>query len=102
MSASSTHDTKRGEDARARIDVLSEIPDEWEQAIKRWYQMNAGARKIIEDNEVPDPNEEYLLYQTLVGIWPSEPMDGERDEFIKRVQHTWTRRSRRRKSTPAG
>ncbi len=86
MSASTTHDTKRSEDARARIDVLSEIPDEWEQAIKRWYQMNAGARKIIEDNEVPDPNEEYLLYQTLVGIWPSEPLDGNRDEFIKRVQ----------------
>jgi (1->4)-alpha-D-glucan 1-alpha-D-glucosylmutase len=87
MSGSSTHDTKRGEDTRARIQALSEIPDEWEQAIKRWYQMNAGARKTIEETEVPDPNEEYLLYQTLVGIWPTAPMDAaQREEFIKRVQ----------------
>ncbi|HLX37130.1 MAG TPA: hypothetical protein VKR29_04990, partial [Candidatus Binataceae bacterium] len=86
MSASSTHDTKRSEDARARIAVLSEIPDEWEQAIKRWYQMNAAARKQIEEDEVPDPNEEYLLYQTLIGIWPNEPLDGNRDDFILRVQ----------------
>ena len=87
MSGSSTHDTKRGEDTRARIQVLSEIPDEWEQAIKRWYQMNSSARKTIEDSEVPDPNEEYLLYQTLVGIWPSAPMDDvQRDDFIKRIR----------------
>jgi (1->4)-alpha-D-glucan 1-alpha-D-glucosylmutase len=87
MSAGSTHDTKRGEDTRARIAVLSEIPDQWEQAIKRWYQMNSGARKNIEDLEVPDPNEEYLLYQTLVGIWPDAPMDEQqREVFIKRVQ----------------
>ena len=87
MSSSSTHDTKRGEDTRARIQVLSEIPDEWEQAIKRWYQMNAGARKSIEDSEVPDPNEEYLLYQTLIGIWPAAPMDdGQHEDFVQRVQ----------------
>jgi (1->4)-alpha-D-glucan 1-alpha-D-glucosylmutase len=87
MSSSSTHDTKRSEDTRARIEVLSEIPDEWGQAIKRWYQMNSGARKRIEDLEVPDPNEEYLLYQTLIGIWPSAPMNDERrEEFVKRVQ----------------
>ncbi len=87
MSGSSTHDTKRGEDTRARIEVLSEIPDEWEQAIKRWYQMNSGARKNIEDSEVPDPNEEYLLYQTLVGIWPAAPMDAaQREDFLQRLQ----------------
>ena len=87
MSGSSTHDTKRGEDTRARLSVLSEIPDEWEQAVKRWYQMNSAARKPIEDSEVPDPNEEYLLYQTLVGIWPDAPMDAaQREDFIKRIQ----------------
>ncbi len=87
MSGSSTHDTKRSEDTRARIAVLSEIPDEWEQAIKRWYQMNSRARTKIDDSEVPDPNEEYLLYQTLIGIWPSDPMDAaQREDFIKRVQ----------------
>jgi len=87
VSGSSTHDTKRSEDTRARIAVLSEIPDEWEQAIKRWYQMNSSARKKFEDSEVPDLNEEYLLYQTLVGIWPDAPMDSSRrDDFIKRIQ----------------
>ena len=87
ISDSSTHDTKRSEDTRARIEVLSEVPDEWEQAIKRWYQMNSSARKKIDDNDVPDPNGEYLLYQTLVGIWPDTPMgEAQRDVFIKRVQ----------------
>ncbi len=87
MSASSTHDTKRSEDTRARIEVLSEIPDEWEQAIKRWYQMNLSARKQVEESEVPDPNEEYLLYQTLVGIWPSAPIDeAQREDSIERIQ----------------
>jgi (1->4)-alpha-D-glucan 1-alpha-D-glucosylmutase len=88
LSASSTHDTKRSEDTRARINVLSEIPDEWEQAIARWYQMNASARKKLEDGrEVPDPNEEYLLYQALVGIWPAEPIDNQqREDLTKRIQ----------------
>jgi (1->4)-alpha-D-glucan 1-alpha-D-glucosylmutase len=87
MSATSTHDTKRSEDARARISALSEIPDEWEAAIARWYRMNAGARKRIEDAEVPDPNEEYLLYQSLVGIWPAQKIEaGERAELTRRIQ----------------
>ena len=87
MSATSTHDSKRSEDTRARISVLSEIPDEWEEAITRWYRMNAGARKRIEEAEVPDPNEEYLLYQTLVGIWPAEKIEAaERMELARRVQ----------------
>ncbi|HVN30043.1 MAG TPA: hypothetical protein VMT64_16210, partial [Candidatus Binataceae bacterium] len=87
MSASSTHDTKRGEDTRARIQALSEIPDQWEQAIKRWYRMNAGARKQLEDSEVPDPNEEYLLYQTLVGMWPAGSIEpAQRKILIERVQ----------------
>jgi (1->4)-alpha-D-glucan 1-alpha-D-glucosylmutase len=88
MSGSSTHDTKRSEDTRARIAALSEIPDEWERAIERWYRMNSGARKKIEDGrEVPDPNEEYLLYQTLVGIWPATPIDKtEREDLTARIQ----------------
>jgi (1->4)-alpha-D-glucan 1-alpha-D-glucosylmutase len=88
MSGSSTHDTKRSEDMRARIAALSEIPDEWERAIERWYRMNSGARKNLEDGrEVPDPNEEYLLYQTLVGIWPAIPIDkAEREDLTKRIQ----------------
>lgn len=66
MLCSSTHDTKRSEDVRARLNVLSEIPDEWSQAVSRWSKMNEKHRK----NHFPDRNAEYLLYQTLVGAWP--------------------------------
>ncbi|HEY1791081.1 MAG TPA: malto-oligosyltrehalose synthase [Verrucomicrobiae bacterium] len=66
MLCSSTHDTKRSEDVRARLNVLSEIPEEWSQTVSRWSKMNEKHRK---DN-FPDRNAEYLLYQTLVGAWP--------------------------------
>jgi (1->4)-alpha-D-glucan 1-alpha-D-glucosylmutase len=66
MLGSSTHDTKRSEDVRARLNVLSEIPEEWFQAVSRWSKMNEKHRK----NNFPDRNAEYLLYQTLVGAWP--------------------------------
>jgi len=66
MLCSSTHDTKRSEDVRARLNVLSEIPEEWSQAVSRWSKMNQRHRK----NHFPDRNAEYLLYQTLVGAWP--------------------------------
>lgn len=68
MLASSTHDTKRSEDVRARIHLLSEMPAEWEVILKRWSAMNAPAKK----NDAPDPNTEYLIYQTLLGAWPLE------------------------------
>ena len=68
MLASSTHDTKRSEDVRARINLLSEIPEVWSQSVYRWAQMNERYRC---DN-LPDRNAEYLLYQTLVGAWPIE------------------------------
>jgi (1->4)-alpha-D-glucan 1-alpha-D-glucosylmutase len=69
MNATTTHDTKRSEDARARIAVLSEIPGEWETALQQWSSMNA---KYVRKNgaDVPDRNEEYLFYQTLIAIWP--------------------------------
>ncbi|MDQ2773310.1 MAG: malto-oligosyltrehalose synthase [Acidobacteriota bacterium] len=66
MLASSTHDTKRSEDVRARISVLSEIPDRWKQAIERWSEMNAKHKK----KTCPDRNTEYFLYQTMLGAWP--------------------------------
>lgn len=66
MLASSTHDTKRSEDLRARIHLLSEMPGEWESALNRWSALNARGNL----NEAPDPNTEYLIYQTLVGAWP--------------------------------
>jgi len=85
--ATSTHDTKRSEDVRARINVLSEIPDEWHDCLIRWRRWNKKKKGLVEGQAAPDPNEEYLLYQTLVGAYPVEPMDGaRRDEFKKRIQ----------------
>lgn len=66
----STHDTKRSEDVRARLNALSEIPGEWEAAIWRWQGMNAGAKTTLEGVPAPDANDEYLLYQTLLGAHP--------------------------------
>lgn len=70
--ASSTHDTKRSEDVRARINVLSEIPDEWRSALTRWSRLNASKRTRVDGEAAPDRNDEYLLYQTLIGTWPSD------------------------------
>jgi len=66
--ATSTHDTKRSEDVRARIHLLSEIPDRWEEVVRRWSRDNEPFRR----GDMPDRNAEYLLYQTLVGAWPIE------------------------------
>jgi (1->4)-alpha-D-glucan 1-alpha-D-glucosylmutase len=66
MLCSSTHDTKRSEDVRARMNLLSEIPDEWRETVLRWSKMNERHRK----SNFPDRNMEYLFYQTLVGAWP--------------------------------
>ena len=72
MNATSTHDTKRAEDARARISVLSEIPDVWQRELKKWTRMNASLKR----GGVPHPNEELLIYQTLIGMWPfDDPAD---------------------------
>ncbi len=76
MSTTSTHDTKRGEDVRARINVLSEIPEEWEERLKRWAGMNASKKtEGSGGEEIPDRNDEYFLYQTLVGSYPFEEDD---------------------------
>lgn len=73
MLTTSTHDTKRGEDMRARLNVLSEVPQQWGDAVRQWRDLNAPVRQPIEGEETPTPNEEYLIYQTLVGTWPLEP-----------------------------
>lgn len=79
MLAASTHDTKRGEDARARINVLSEIPLEWARQVRTWMRTNRSRRTEVEGGEpMPNASDEYLFYQTLVGAWPLdlEPRDG--------------------------
>ncbi|MEZ5287379.1 MAG: malto-oligosyltrehalose synthase [Vicinamibacterales bacterium] len=73
--ATATHDTKRGEDARARINVLSEIPNEWRDAVHRWTRITRPARSLVDRNPAPDGGDEYLYYQSLLAVWPPEPTD---------------------------
>jgi (1->4)-alpha-D-glucan 1-alpha-D-glucosylmutase len=68
--ASSTHDSKRSEDVRARISVLSEMPATWHKALQHWSQLNRSKRRKIGSERAPSRNDEYLLYQTLLGVWP--------------------------------
>jgi (1->4)-alpha-D-glucan 1-alpha-D-glucosylmutase len=72
-----THDTKRGEDVRARLNALSEMAWEWESALGRWSRLNSPRKTVVEDQAAPDRNDEYLLYQTLLGAWPAEPLTAE-------------------------
>jgi (1->4)-alpha-D-glucan 1-alpha-D-glucosylmutase len=93
LSSTATHDTKRGEDTRARLNVLSEMPTEWSRAIRRWSTLNEALRVEIEELKAPDHNEEYLLYQTLVGTWPlnssaSRTTDDEAHAtYVERIQN---------------
>jgi (1->4)-alpha-D-glucan 1-alpha-D-glucosylmutase len=70
-----THDTKRSEDVRARISVLSELPEEWSAALERWRALNAAHKTTVDGAPAPAANDEYLLYQTLLGVWPFELSD---------------------------
>jgi (1->4)-alpha-D-glucan 1-alpha-D-glucosylmutase len=72
MLASATHDTKLGEDVRARINVLSEIPDEWGREVSRWMRLTRTHRSLVEGEPAPDRADEYRFYQALVGVWPTE------------------------------
>jgi (1->4)-alpha-D-glucan 1-alpha-D-glucosylmutase len=84
MISTSTHDTKRSEDVRARLNVLSEIPNEWRHNLLRWSRINKKRESVIEGQWVPDRDEEYLLYQTLIGVWPIHPMSGDSYELFKK------------------
>jgi (1->4)-alpha-D-glucan 1-alpha-D-glucosylmutase len=87
LSPLSTHDTKRSEDVRARLNVLSEMPGEWRDAVDRWSRLNERHRPVVDEAPVPDANEEYMLYQTLVGAWPLGPYTAEEyAEFVQRIQ----------------
>jgi (1->4)-alpha-D-glucan 1-alpha-D-glucosylmutase len=73
MLATSTHDNKRSEDVRARIDVISERPAAWRMLLRRWGRMNRSRKTLVDDVPAPSRNDEYLLYQTLVGTFPERP-----------------------------
>lgn len=72
MLASATHDHKRGEDVRARLNALSELPLEWRRRVRRWSRLNRFKRREVDGLRTPSRNDEYLLYQTLLGAWPLE------------------------------
>ncbi|MGE0082650.1 MAG: malto-oligosyltrehalose synthase [Thiohalomonadaceae bacterium] len=87
MITTSTHDTKRCEDVRARIDVLSELTDEWRARVTRWARLARTRKLIVDGLPAPGRNDEYLFYQTLVGTWPLEPMDERAfDEYRERIK----------------
>ncbi|QOZ51142.1 malto-oligosyltrehalose synthase [Bradyrhizobium sp. CCBAU 53338] len=83
MTATATHDTKRGEDARARIAALSEIPGDWTSAVARWKVLNAPHLALNGPLRAPSATFEYMLYQTLLGAWPLEGHDA---SFVERIQ----------------
>ena len=104
MLATSTHDSKRAEDVRARINVISEFPADWEALVQRWARMNRSRKRAVDGEPAPAPNDEYLLYQTLIGTFPSARVAGRelaayrgriRDYMLKAVREaklhsSWT------------
>lgn len=93
MLATSTHDSKRSEDVRARLNVLSEMPKEWASEVLGWKRANRRRKKTLGDGRVaPDANEEYFLYQTLVGAWPLEmESSADRAGFVRRIREYMTK-----------
>jgi len=84
LSASATHDTKRGEDGRARLYALSEGADVFVQAVARWREMNRAWLKDLPDGPAPEPNVEWMLYQALAGAWPEDFDRGRTEELRER------------------
>jgi (1->4)-alpha-D-glucan 1-alpha-D-glucosylmutase len=84
LNATSTHDSKRSEDIRARVNVLAEIPEEWESHLTRWGRWNEPQKQLVNGLPVPEPNTEILLYQTLLGAWPFT--EEEVPEFKQRLK----------------
>jgi (1->4)-alpha-D-glucan 1-alpha-D-glucosylmutase len=87
MVTTSTHDTKRGEDAAALIAVLTEIPEQWGSTVRYWFSIGARHRTGTNGHSAPSRSDEYMFYQALVGAWPFG-WDGEegRAQFIERMQ----------------
>ncbi len=101
--ATATHDHKRGEDARARLAVLSEVPEEWETALLRWMRLNAPLKRDL-NGPAPDAADEVMLYQTLIGAWPLDLHPDDRDglaRFRERVAG-WQQKSLREAKRHSG
>jgi (1->4)-alpha-D-glucan 1-alpha-D-glucosylmutase len=85
MLATTTHDTKRSEDVRARIAVLSEMPEQWQDWLTDWHKLTAGAKSDVDGELAPSANEEYLIYQTLLGTLPNQPELAD-ETYVERMQ----------------
>ena len=86
MVATSTHDSKRSEDVRARINVLSEMPLAWHRHVRDWRKLNRDKKTLCGEIQAPTANDEYLFYQTLIGVWPfGTGNKGPDEDFIKRI-----------------
>jgi len=93
MVSTGTHDSKRGEDVRARLNALSGIPNEWALRVRHWARLNRSRRTAADEGYAPSRNDEYLLYQTLVGSWPAEwstgsiPDQHALEDYRQRIDH---------------
>jgi (1->4)-alpha-D-glucan 1-alpha-D-glucosylmutase len=102
MLATATHDTKRGEEVRARLAALTAVPSGWAREVRHWARLNRPWKLPVQDRAAPGPADEYLLYQTLIGAWPTGLMDGAWDDnvaadFVSRVQAYMTKALREAK-----
>jgi (1->4)-alpha-D-glucan 1-alpha-D-glucosylmutase len=102
MLTTATHDTKRGEDVRARLAALTSVPIEWGREVRHWARLNRPWKLPVQERAAPGAADEYLLYQTLIGAWPIELMDGTWDdgvaaEFVARIQAYMTKALREAK-----
>jgi (1->4)-alpha-D-glucan 1-alpha-D-glucosylmutase len=88
MLATATHDTKLGEDVRARLNAISEMSDAWGREVSKWMRINKNYRVVVDGEPAPDRNDEYRFFQALVGAWPSDPVGpaGAPREFVNRIQ----------------
>ncbi len=99
MLATSTHDNKRSEDVRARIDVISELVAEWRLRLRRWSRMNAPRKALVDEMPAPSANDEYLLYQTLLGSYPAgDPSPEEHRDYVERIVAYMTKATREAKA----
>jgi (1->4)-alpha-D-glucan 1-alpha-D-glucosylmutase len=98
MLSTSTHDSKRSEDVRARINVLSEMPRVWLLHLRRWRDWNRGKKRLVDALPVPTRNDEYLLYQTLIGTWPTQaPDDAGWKTYTERIERYMLKAAREAK-----
>lgn len=94
----STHDTKRSEDVRARLNVISEMPAEWHRHLVRWSRANSRKKREVDNEPAPSRNDEFLLYQTLLGTWPFEGLTTtNRAMYIERIQNYMAKAAREAK-----